>query len=149
MAWGERGESSASYCPSAPKKSSQANLRLKQVLLVCLLCKCILKMGLPASLPTRLPFLCLSSAGGSLCHEGTGEPGEERNIYTGLWRGGSSKQEGGRQGAVLSHRLVSWAVASHKLSLSFGMLLARQLLNLLFTCFFNEGAAFWLETLVL
>ena len=106
-------------------------------------------MGLPASLPTRLPFLCLSSAGGSLCHEGTGEPGEERNIYTGLWRGGSSKQEGGRQGAVLSHRLVSWAVASHKLSLSFGMLLARQLLNLLFTCFFNEGAAFWLETLVL
>lgn len=35
MAWEERGASSASYYPSAPTKSSQANLKLKFCLCIC------------------------------------------------------------------------------------------------------------------
>lgn len=150
MAWGERGGSSASHCPSAPTKSSQANLKLKQVLLACLLCKCILKTGLPASLPMRLPSLSVSPEGGSLCHEGTGEPvkreththrpGDERLPQAGRREAGGCLEPSPRFTGCGQPQVVTvlWNVI--------------WLANFWIFCllvFFNEGAVFWLESLLL
>ena len=148
MAWGERGESSASYRPSAPTKSSQANLELKQVLLACLLCKCILKT-VSQLLLQRGWLLSVWPWRRKPVSRGTGEPAK-RETRTQTWgREAPPRRKAGGRGRPEPSPRFTGCGQPRVVTVLWNVVWLASFWVFCLLVFFNESSAFGLESLLL